>query len=328
MARLCMSSAATNNTEPKSGQRALIEDIWGPTPGAFVETSHGATHFILEGPPDGNLVVLQHGIGGSATLFDEISKDLVSKGFRTLRYDFYDRGYSQTDPERYPVKEIGVHPLDFTLDVYVQQMRDVLVKLGLTETDFVHCGHSCGGVMGIGYGAAYPDRVKGLVLIDAVCLPTAKPVAARIADAPIIGNWIVRNMGANAFLEFSKQSCNDPTNPKTKNFLTKQERMTKENERYFAAVRSTNGNCAGMTGSAEPQFRECCSKGYPIHFIWGKKDASVPYSQCVKMRGIAEELGATALEESFDEMPHNVFFWDAKPEECSKSIQDFVCKAF
>ena len=38
--------------------------------------------------------------------------------------------------------------------------------------------------------------------------------------------------------------------------------------------------------------------------------------------------GADASEVAFDGMPHNVFFEDAKPEECSRAICGFVAECF
>ena len=61
-----------------SGGRAVFEAINGPAPGKFLETTHGTTHYVLEGPEDAPmLVVLQHGIGGALSLFDRIAADLA-----------------------------------------------------------------------------------------------------------------------------------------------------------------------------------------------------------------------------------------------------------
>ena len=43
---------------------------------------------------------------------------------------------------------------------------------------------------------------------------------------------------------------------------------------------------------------------------------------------IARAEGADASEVAFDGMPHNVFFEDAKPEECSRAICGFVAECF
>ena len=202
-----------------SGGRAVFEAINGPAPGKFLQTTHGTTHYVLEGPEDAPmLVVLQHGIGGALSLFDRIAADLVKQGCRVLRYEFYDRGYSESDPEKYPVTAVS-HTLRFTLDVYVEQCREVLEGLGLADKDMVHCGHSCGGVTGIGYAARYPEHVKGLCLVDAVCLPALKPLAARIADLPVLGNLVVRALGRRTMVKFTRGACRDPDGDAVRDFL-------------------------------------------------------------------------------------------------------------
>ena len=312
--------------DPAKSGRACWEGIEGPAPGSFLKTSHGNTHFVLLGNENDPLVILQHGLGSSTAVWDNIAENLLSLGFRVLRYDLYDRGYSETDQEKYPIETIGVHPLDFTVDVYVQQMRDVLTQLGLTDTPFVHCGHSLGGLISVCYSATYPEQVKGMVLVAAVCLPAQKPLTARVADLPIIGNLIAQKFGASAMVKFGEGSVRDQTDPTIRAFLNKQKRMVMENPRYFASIRSTNAHCLGFVGSAEDRYRKCCESKIPVHLIWGKADASVPYDSCLKLKAVAEEMRTSASELSFDEMPHNVFFPDAKPEECKESISDFCTK--
>lgn len=167
--------------------------------------------------------------------------------------------------------------------------------------------------------------MKGLVLVDSVCLPVSKPLAARVADLPLLGGIIVRNLGASTLNKFARSSMVDPDgNAEVKARLDLMSRNTLENPRFFAAVRSTNAQCLGFTGTAEPLYRKCAEAKVPIHLIWGKADTGVPYASCVKLNEIAKEAGTTITEESFEDMPHNVFFPDGKPEECSKSICHFV----
>jgi len=254
-------------------------------------------------------------------------RELVAQGNRVLRYDFYDRGYSETCPKKYPIQGVGLHPLDFTLDVYVEQFRDVLTNLGLENTDMIHCGHSNGGVLGIGYTAKYPDLVKGLVLMDAVCLPASKPIAAKVAELPFVGPIVVSLFGTNTLLNFARASVSDPA--LLEDYFTKLERNANENARFFASIRSTNSYCKGFVGSAEQEFRKCCQAKIPIHGIWGEADESVPYTQWLRLQEIAQEEGLDAISEiSFEGMPHNVFFDDSKPQECSQSICGFVSKIY
>lgn len=312
--------------------RTRYQDIAGPLPGKFLALTHGKTHYQLQGPEDGPLVILQHGLGGNTAVWDGIAKDLVEQlNARVLRYDFYERGYSETESQLYPIARVGdPHPLRFSMSLYLTQMREVILSLGLESTDFVHVGHSMGGTVGLAYAARYTQQVKGLVFVDAVCLPPTKPLTAHVADLPLIGNVLVRNLGSQTFVKFARKSCTPQADeyPGVKKFLEYASRNALENPRFFASIRSTNGNCLGFRGSAEHLFRKCCQSAIPMHFVWGKGDLSAPYQDCIKLRAIASELGMETTETSFDNMPHNVFFADAKPKECSTSILSFVTNAY
>jgi pimeloyl-ACP methyl ester carboxylesterase len=266
-------------------------------------------------------------------VWEAIATALVQQqGYRVLRYDFYDRGYSETDPTRYPIRQTGVHPLDFSLEMYVEQMRDVLEQLDLAETDFVHVGHSTGGVVGMKYASLYPNRVKGLVLVDTICLQLPqKPLAARLADLPFLGDWIIYFFGAHALIQFAKANFHDPVQAAP--FVEQIARNAKENPRFFAAIRSTNKCCIGFVGSAEAVFRQVVASDdnqRPIHLIWGTADASVPYEHCRQLYRMAhdemENPNVTVL--GLPDMPHNCFMADTRPEECLTSITEFCVKVF
>ena len=333
MAKSKASSAAM------AGGRDTFESIYGPPKGKMMETTHGTTHYILEGNSDTTnekkpLVVLIHGIGGHSGLFDKIAADLLAKGDagQVLRYDFYDRGYSETSKRNYPIVNPGIHPLAFTLDLHTQQLRDVLTGLNLTHKKMILCGHSTGGVTAFGFAAQYHqsdnsnnNNIAGLILIDTVSLPIPQQAVAHLAKIPCLGNFLIRNFGPTAFAKFAHKSLAQPH--QMKDFLQKLQQNVTSNPRFFAAVRSTNEHCKGFSGtSAEDEFRTCCNAKIPIHLIWGKDDTAIPYAHCCTLKKIAQELGTAVTEESYEGMPHNVFFEDAKPDEVSHSICDFVAK--
>jgi len=273
-------------------------------------------------------VIVQHGLLGSVSNMDGIADALLAQGFRVLRYDLFDRGHSVSDPARYPIKTAGLHPMDFTLENHVQQMRDVLVLLDLTETPFVHCGHSTGGVVGIGYAAQYPQFVKGLCLIATICLPLSLPIATNLVDVPILGPYAIENFGSAVFMMYAKKTFVEPDSAIMKPILEKVARQLRENERCVAAIRSTSLHCRGFaTGSAEQEFVEVCKVSIPVHLIWGTEDDSVPYQHCIRLREIAMAHGTAVTDLTLEGMPHCVFYPDAKPRECEDSIREFAWTA-
>jgi pimeloyl-ACP methyl ester carboxylesterase len=203
-------------------------------------------------------------------------------------------------------------------------LRDILTKLELdSHKKIILCGHSTGGVAAIGYAAQYPDNIAGLILMDSVSLPMKLSLAVRLVSLPIVGTFLVKNFGTQGFVHFAHQSLAKPD--ESKDYLDKLQRNAFENPRFFAAVRSTMLHCKGFLGTtAEPEYRQCCEAKIPIHLIWGKQDKVCPYEFCCKLKAIAEDLGVPVSETSFEGMPHNIYFPDAKPEECAQSICEFV----
>jgi pimeloyl-ACP methyl ester carboxylesterase len=304
---------ATPSTPVKAG-RAYSEEVWGEAPGEVVHTTMGTTHYILEG--EGPLVILLHDIGSGTAVYDKISNDLVSSGFRVLRYDLYDHGYSETDPQRYPIEQKGVHPLPFNMKIHVQQLRDVLQTLELENTDCCLFGHGIGGLVAILFAAAHPEIIQGLILINSSCLPGQKPLG---------DDWYVKLMGTSTFKTFVEDSNSSRTLPQMKDFFDKQRDNASENARFWAALTSTNLHCAL---SAETEFRMCCASQIPIHLIWGKSDRWLRYKNCVKMKDIASEAGTEVSEDSFDGLPHNVFLDAGMANEISQCIIHFLEQSF
>ena len=91
------------------GGAAAYATAWGPAPGKTVPTSHGTTHYLLEGPTnaDSPVVVLLAGLGAGMRFWDAFAQALAAAGHRVLRLDFYDRGWSESDPKRYPITTLG-----------------------------------------------------------------------------------------------------------------------------------------------------------------------------------------------------------------------------
>ena len=61
--------------------------------------------------------MLVHGLGASSLTWHRVAAELLGGGYTVLRYDFYDRGYSEADPTRYPVDMYNIsHSLECTIE--------------------------------------------------------------------------------------------------------------------------------------------------------------------------------------------------------------------
>lgn len=103
------------------------------------------------GTPGRPPVVLVHGLPGTADDFDRVTPLLAASGHRTIALDRPGYGFS----------EGGYHPLEEQLDA----LDGLLDQLAIERAVVV--GHSYGGTLALAYAARRPERVRGLVLVDA-----------------------------------------------------------------------------------------------------------------------------------------------------------------
>lgn len=111
---------------------------------------------VRAGPPEARpLVLLEHGAFGSATDWTVVQERLAARGFRSLAYDRAGLGHSDPGPTPRDGRAI------------VADLAALLDTLGEREP-VVLAGHSMGGLMVRLFALTYPDRVLGVVLVDAV----------------------------------------------------------------------------------------------------------------------------------------------------------------
>ena len=73
---------------------ALDDETRREAPGKFVRLSDGVTHYTIDGPDSGRVVVLAHGFSVPLYIWDSTATALASHGYRVVRYDTYGRGFS------------------------------------------------------------------------------------------------------------------------------------------------------------------------------------------------------------------------------------------
>src|SRR6476661_1407463 len=89
--------------------------------GKFVRLSDGLTHYQIDGPDSGRVVVLAHGFSVPYYIWDSTAAHLSGAGYRVIRYDEYGRGLS--DRPNVPYVD----------DLYDRQLGELLDSLKITE---------------------------------------------------------------------------------------------------------------------------------------------------------------------------------------------------
>lgn len=148
------------------------------------------------GPP----VVFLHGFGASLYTWRKTLPPLVAAGYRVIALDNRGFGFSEKPAGR------GL----YGNAAYARLVVALLDSLGVPSAVLV--GHSMGGAIAAEVALAYPDRVRGLVLIDAAghgvrwpgSLKAARwPGAGTVASA-LRGRWVTGRLLRSTYADPSK----------------------------------------------------------------------------------------------------------------------------
>lgn len=162
---------------------------YGGVPSQFVDIGDGVTvHLRDEGPKDAPAIVLLHGSNADLHTWEPWVAALKSQ-YRVIRFDQVGHGLTGPDPKH-----------DYSRANYVADVLAVADNLGLER--FIIGGNSMGGKHALAFAIAHPDRVSGLVLVDASGGPMPQDKAAtKNRGGGNIGFRIARMPGVNRLVE-------------------------------------------------------------------------------------------------------------------------------
>ena len=132
-----------------------------------------STRLRLIDTGNGTPVVLIHGFGASLYGWRHQLPPLVAAGYRVVALD--NRGFGFSDKPAH----------GYTNASYAHLVVSLLDSLGIASAVLV--GHSMGGAIAAEVALNYPDRVRGLVLIDAAGYGVRWPGVLRVARWRFVG---------------------------------------------------------------------------------------------------------------------------------------------
>jgi len=233
-------------------------------------------HYRDEGNPQGQPIVLIHGILSSLHTWDEWNKGL-SADYRIISLDVPGFGLTGNPKD----------PDDYSEALLHSSFEQFITQLQLD--DFILAGNSLGGYISAQYAANNPGKVKKLILIDPAGAPQDLPFILSFASMPGINS-----LAANVFPPFIiamgvKDVYGDP------------ERITKANmDRYIHL--SLRPGAKQAYASTIAMLDEKNSKQEPLNFatitaptllMWGEKDIWVPAT--LSEQWLANISGSTLL---------------------------------
>ena len=140
-----------------------------PTRGEFVDIGGRKMRLVCDGPPEGQPVWLEAGAFGFSADFADLQAALANEGFFVCAYDRAGLGYS--DPGALPRDSAAI----------VTDLERLMQAKGVTAP-VILLGHSMGGQHVRLFAVRHPQRVSGLVLVDA-----ATPEAVQI---PLVERFV------------------------------------------------------------------------------------------------------------------------------------------
>ena len=237
---------------------------YGSAPSQFLTLSPGLTvHVRDQGPRDGQAVILIHGSNASLQTWEPWVARLQDE-YRVISLDLPGHGLTGINPS-------GV----YDYPSYAAVVDQVMQKLGIPSA--IIAGNSMGGGVAWTYALAHPDKVAGLVLVDAAGAPNASsrkaPIGFRIARMPIIKEFARVIMPRAMFESSLKTSISNAA------IITPQ--MV---DRYWELNRYPGNREATMLRFAVAQKSRPVTPAQlaeikaPVLILWGAEDNLIPVS--------------------------------------------------
>ena len=139
-------------------------------------------HYIEEGPPSGDPVVMVHGSPTWSYIYRKLIVKLRASGRRSIAVDHL--GFGRSDkPHR---------QREYSLERHARLFGSVLDRLSLRDTTLVV--HGWGAPIGLSWAVRQPDRIKALVVLNAFLDPASPGSGASTAldRVPGVGNVLLK----------------------------------------------------------------------------------------------------------------------------------------
>jgi pimeloyl-ACP methyl ester carboxylesterase len=276
---------------------------YGNAESEFVKLENGLTvHLRDEGPADAPAIILLHGSNASLHTWEQWTERLKGK-YRIIRFDQIGHGLTGPDLK-------GC----YSSACFVDTVNRVAANRGLTR--FYLGGNSMGGGVSHAYAVAHPEKLLGLILVDAGGAPAAKPKALpigfRVAQMPVI-NRLMTVLTPRSMVEASLKTS-----------VSNQAVVTPaEVDEYWELLRHPGNRDATVARFNVPRISipaadiTASTRAIPTLILWGEKDSLIPSSAAKWFEGIYakhqthiyKDIGHLPMEETADTSAADVAKW-------------------
>jgi pimeloyl-ACP methyl ester carboxylesterase len=230
----------------------------------FVDVGGGLTvHLRDEGPLEAPAIILLHGSNSSLHTWDAWTEKLKGQ-YRIIRFDQIGHGLTGPDPKDC-----------YTAACFADVVGRIANNRGLKT--FTLGGNSMGGWVTWEYAKIHPERLDGMILVDAAGAPDAKPkslpIGFRLMAMPGV-NRLATVITPRSLVEKSLyQSVSKP------GYIT-----GKEVDLYWELLRrpgnrdATIKRAMARRGLEKPQVDTAPVLPVPALILWGAEDKLIPVS--------------------------------------------------
>lgn len=152
-------------------------------PGSFVELSDGVTHYQLAGPRDGQMVLLLPGLTIPLFYWSKFAEQLHGKGYRTLSFSAYGRGYSDRIRSAYSKR------------LFLKQAKELVEAVSDVEIKHV-IATSMGALVAMSLVSEGWVKPETLTLVGPAGISNRIPLAVRIARTRLIAELFGKFLGS------------------------------------------------------------------------------------------------------------------------------------
>lgn len=246
---------------PDTDPAEMLAKYGGPPSQMLAVGGGWRMHVRDEGPRDAPVIILLHGSNADLHTWQKWV-DALKNEYRVIRFD--QRGHGLTGP--------GTHD-NHTLDRFTNDVETVADALDVGR--FTLAGNSMGGAIAMNYAITHPERLEGLVLIDAAGAPVAQAgtgnLAFRLAAMPVVGDVLSQVLPRSVVEKSLSQS------------VSNQAVVTPEVvDRYWELARYPGNRAATRQRFSMPRTSFDAAMveqvQVPALVMWGREDALIPYA--------------------------------------------------
>lgn len=290
--------------------RETIEPGRQGRPGTYVEAAGLDMHYKSWGLPTGTPILLIHGTLAWSDTWYEIAQRLAKRGFHVIAPDLPPFGFSE-------------RPRDGDYSRKAQAGRILAFADALGLKTFVLAGHSFGGGATLEAAFAAPERIEGLLLLDAALgldNPGGSSMTARLFDAPVLGRALTASTFTNPLM----------TGKGLRDFIFDDRIVDARRVALYQqpfVLKNTSSNVAKWLAGAlfadESRSLAANRGNYakfdrPVVLIWGRQDSVTPLTQGENIRSLLPRATLVVLDH-VNHIPHV-----EKPDDVADIIAEFA----